>query len=363
MGMRIAVFRALPGLGDMLCIVPALRALRAAEPGAQIVLVGLPSARWIVERWPYCDELVEFPGYPGLPEREPDARSVLSFLRSMQEREFDLALQFHGSGLVTNAVVALMGARANAGFVPAGIEAPAGAFLPWDPHEHEVTRYLRLLQRLGIPGTGATLEFPVHDDEARSAAHLVAAGGRPYVVLHPGTNQPARRWPAERFAAVADHLAALGYLPVFTGSARERALVAATTARVHATGVRDVSGRTSLGELAAIVRDARLVVCADTGVSHLAAAVGTPSVVVFRSSDVRRWAPLDAARHRRVGLDEPLVRARLGRPGDGRCLGDGCRHLALDELVPPAATGPDDVVREALSLLDGADRLSAGERG
>lgn len=303
---RIIVVRALPGLGDLLCAVPAFRALRHGFPQAQITLLGLPATKTLVQRFSsYLDSFLPFPGYPGMTEQK-DFPQLLPFLAGQRGR-YDLALQLHGSGRASNAFTALLGARFTAGYQPS----PAGRspgitkghFLPWPEAEREPDIWLRLLASLGVPSCGRQLEFPLaHADFDALDAIPAAARLQPgnYVCLHPGASEPARRMPAAQFAVLADELAASGLQVVLTGTAAERPLAEAVELAARSTPL-NLAGRTTLGALAALLHGARLLVCNDTGVSHLAAALGVRSVVVFIASDPRRWAPLDGELHLAAG--------------------------------------------------------------
>ena len=297
---KLAVFRALQ-LGDMLCAVPALRALRAAAPHARITLIGLPWATAFVKRFShYLDDLLVFPGFPGFPEQPAHLNAMPHFLAEAQRRRFSLAIQLHGSGGLSNALTVLLGAERNAGCYLKGQYCPDPArFMQWDDEEHEVLRPLRLMRFLGVEPQGEHLEFPLTDADFRSLQrchmHLPPPGS--YVCIHPGARLPSRRWQPRRFAEVADRLAIQGWKVVLTGSPGEAELVRAVQDAMRMPAL-DLCGRTELGALAALIAQARLVVSNDTGVSHIAAALATPSVVVCCGSDPQRWAPLDGGRHR-----------------------------------------------------------------
>ena len=325
----VALFRALQ-LGDMLCAVPALRALRAALPRARITLVGLPWAAGFAARFRhYVDDFVAFPGYPGLPEQAPDLRSLPDFLDAMHARRLDLALQMHGDGSRSNGIVALFGARQVAGFCPPGRrDRVPRRFLPYPGDESEAGRLLRLTEFLGAPARGRHLEFPLHDADWAElrAAGVALADGAPYVCLHPGARDVRRRWPPECFAAVGDALQKeFGLRVVLTGCAAEQELTRAVAAAMGTPAI-DSASDISIGALAALLARARLLVCNDTGVSHVAAALGLPSVVIFRASEPARWAPEDRDRHRCLwdpggeGVAEVLAQARqlLGAASSSR---------------------------------------------
>lgn len=335
---NIVVFRALQ-LGDMLCAVPALRALRNACPHAQVTLVGLPWAGAFAERYPgYIDHFVPFPGFPGFPEREPAIHAFPDFLREMQDRRFDFALQMHGDGRLSNSVVALFGASFLAGFGPEQRDAST-ALLSFPHQGNEIHRLLALTDFIGAPHMGDQLEFPVlEDDERELAVHRLdrGIGDAGCICLHAGARHARKRWPAECFAAVGDALHAATGLPlVLTGSASESVVTAQVRKHLRSPSI-DAAAPIGFGALAALLRRARLVVSNDTGVAHLAAALRLPSVIVFRAAELSRWAPLDRSLHRSVwvppgasadeGLSEVLAHAR-----------------ALLSQRAPAATAPAPV--------------------
>ena len=297
---QIVIFRALQ-LGDMLNAVPAFRALRKAFPDARITLVGLPWSSVFVERFHhYLDDFIVFPGYPGLVEQSPNVRQFPSFLRWMQGMEIDLALQMHGSGEISNPILSLWGAEKCAGFYLPGHFCPdPELFLPYPEQESEVWSHLRLMEFLGIPLQGDALEFPLFEEDWEELHRIRQECGleRNYVCIHPGARKKERRWPPAYFAQVADGLAAHGFQVVLTGTKEEADLTSAVIAHMKSPPI-DLAGKTTLGGLAALLSKARLVVNNDTGISHVTAAVKTPSVILFSASDMDRWAPKNRQLHK-----------------------------------------------------------------
>ncbi|MEW5853735.1 MAG: glycosyltransferase family 9 protein [Myxococcota bacterium] len=337
---RIAVLRALQ-LGDLLCAVPALRALKAAHPKAKITLVGLPLAREFVRRYRhYVDGFLELPGYPGLSDRPPDVSGIPAFLMLAQAQKFDVVIQMQGTGNALNTVAHLMGGRRTAGYYQEGDHVPDRELFMLQPvRDPEVRQHLKLLGFLGVPSRGEHLEFPLSDAEVSEASGLMSAHGLlpgRYALVHPGARLLSRRWAPERFAAVADQLNADGLRVVLTGTAEERPITAAVRGVMRTSAV-DLAGCTTVGGVAALVRHARLVVSNDTALSHIAAAMRVASVIVANGSDPMRWAPLDRNLHK--VLYHPIE----CRP---------CTHATCPIGHPCAnAVQPDHVMQQAHGLL------------
>ncbi len=262
--MRIVVLRAL-GLGDLLTIVPALRGLRAAFPAAHLVLAG-PSALASLAVAAGVDEVV-------------DTRPLAPVDPSLHGAE--LAVNLHGRGPQSTALLAA---------THPGRLISYGLSSEWRADEHEVARWCRLLVEAGIDADPAALDLE---------PPAVASPAPGAVVVHTGAAQPSRLWPVERWAAVVAAVTVQGHHVVLTGSAaeRERALSVAACAGLDEGQV--LAGRTNLGQLAALVAGARLLVSVDTGVAHLATAYGTSSVVLFGPTPPALWGPpADRPQHR-----------------------------------------------------------------
>lgn len=312
----------------MLCALPGWRALRKAAPHASITLLSLPWARCFVDRFPNCfDDFITFPGHPDFPEQEANIEQWPDFLRTVQKARFDLVIQQQGNGSIANAFCRLFGARYCGGFHNRPItDAPVGNFIPYPVHMPEIWRHLCLMRELGAASDDDTLEFPVYETDRAQAMQVAASRGldpeKPFVCLHPGAKAPDRRWPAAHFAETGRWLAAAGWQVVITGSEAEKPLAHEVCGAMQGTGV-DMSGATpDIGTLAALLEASSLLVCGDTGVSHLACAVRCPSVVVFTRPETQGWPPLDRVRHR--------VLAGLGGVAAGRVIRE------IDSILRPS---------------------------
>jgi ADP-heptose:LPS heptosyltransferase len=343
---RVLLVRLRVGLGDLLASVPALRALRAARPDAEVTLLTWAEMAPVVARMgAYVDELLDFPGWPGIPERPPRLKELPGFLGEVRRRRFDLAVQMYGGQAAANQVTERLGARRTAGFfTPGQWDADLATHLPYPYREREVRRHLELVGFLGAPPAGEDLEFPLWPEDLDEAGALRRRHGLPdggFACLHPGATAASRRWPPERFAAVADALAARGLPVALVGVPGEEPVAAAVAAAMAAPAV-DLTGRTSLGGFAALLASAALLVGNDSGPAQLAAAVGCPAVTVFLAGDPARWSPADP-RYRPVSAGVPCQPCgHQACPIDFRC--------ALDLT-------PDRVAAEAGRLLDDLAQL------
>ncbi|MCF0050540.1 glycosyltransferase family 9 protein [Dyadobacter sp. LJ53] len=297
---KIAVFRALQ-LGDMLCAVPAFRALRRQYPHAEITLLGLPWAASFTTRFAdYIDKFIHFPGYHGLPEQPFDQLLWDEFAERMQREKFDLVLQMQGSGGIVNDMLEGLCAGPVAGFHSEGSYRDSGLFIEYPNGISEIERHLLMLANLGIQPQGTALEFPLQETEVANLHNIKSPfPGGPYVCVHPGSRGAWRQWPTSHFACLADQCAGLGYTIFVTGTKEEAAITAEVIDLMEFPAV-DLTGKTGLGEMGQLIKNAELLISNCTGVSHIAAAMGTPSIVISMDGEPERWGPLNKDLHKTI---------------------------------------------------------------
>jgi heptosyltransferase II len=274
-------------VGDAVMCLPALRALRRLLPHARISLVSRPAAADIFRVADCADEVLIY-------ERS-GLTSAWKQSREWRRHKFDLAVLFQNA--FEAAAIAFM-AR-----VPAriGYDAERRGFLlthpipspAWKNERHEVFYYLNIISELERALTGTTAaesiepEFALHvsDDRKRKAQdlllrHGIHAGG-PLILLCPGSvNSRAKRWPAERYAALADRFIETGATVALIGSPGERVVSEEVCAHARHRPV-TLTGETSVAEVTALIAIADLLVTNDTGAAHIGPAVGTPTIVIF----------------------------------------------------------------------------------
>ena len=223
---------------------------------------------------------------------------VLSTIRELRRRRYDIAIDLQG--LIKSAVLArASGARRVVGFAaPYLREKPARLFYGegCEPagNGHIVAKNLSILDPLGIRASAQDPSFPLRDVESPAAREVASTAAGPYVVINPGAAWPNKRWPAERFGAVAAWVRErMGFASVVTWGPGEEALAAAVVAASG--GAAFVAPPTRVTDLVSLLRGARLMVSGDTGPTHIAAAVGTPVVGLYGPTRPARNGPWDPA--------------------------------------------------------------------
>jgi ADP-heptose:LPS heptosyltransferase len=266
----IVVLRAL-GLGDLLTGIPALRGLRQAHPRANIVLAAPEALRELAIHSGAVDAVLPTPGLGRLGTMRPPP---------------DMAVNLHGSG--PESITDLKALAPGTLLTHRHRDHPDLAGPPWRADLHEVDRWCAMLEWFGIPCDAEDLVI------SRPLGYPDRSG---VVVIHPGAAAAARRWPAERFAAVAAELAGQGDDVVVTGGSDEVELAHTVARQAGLPQSSVLAGHLDLLGLVALISDCKLLVCGDTGVGHVATATGAPSVLLFGPTPPNQWGPRGSGPH------------------------------------------------------------------
>jgi lipopolysaccharide heptosyltransferase I len=275
---RILIVR-LSAVGDVIQSMPIACALRERFPEAFLAWAVEARAGQLLEGHEALDQLISLPrGWLKSPGGVWRLRQLLRGLR------FDVAIE--AQGLTKAAILAwLSGAPRRIGFgFPWGRE--LSRWLNTEtvdtPGPHIVQRNLQLLRPLGIVSPTARFLVPEHlKDRQRAAETIAHAGWERFAMINTGAGWPSKLWPADRFAAVAAHLATTWNLPTLVVWAGQTEREIGEQLVAGAQGFAQLAPPTTLAELASLARRAKVFISSDTGPLHLAAAVDTPCVGLF----------------------------------------------------------------------------------
>ncbi len=275
-------------IGDIVHALPVLNLIRRRWPAARITWVVTPACAGMVERHPLIDEVLYF-------QRDLFSRfwrspstllAMRLFFRGLRERGFDLVVDLQG--LFRSAWVTRQSrAPLRVGFANAREFAPRfythRVESSWE--DHAVERYLCVADALGCGKGPVEFPFAVDDSDRASVAELLATD-QPFAVLLPGANWETKQWPAERFGGLVRPMREqFGLASVVAGGRGDRVLAEKIAGAV------DLTGRTNLRQLVALLERAALVIAGDTGPMHIAAALGRPLVTVYGPTDAVMTGP------------------------------------------------------------------------
>jgi len=282
-------------IGDVVMTFPAIAAVRETLPKARITVLVKPWVADLVRMHPAVDDVMVYER----PGRHTGVGGLLTLARELREKRFDAAI------LLQNAIEAAVIARLARIPVRAGYSTDARGLLLTHPVKrtlqiktvHQSLYYLEMLKALGFRSPSGALSIAVTERQRLSAERLLGqfgiAGRRPVVGMAPGAAfGPAKRWFPERFAAVADRLTERFSCPVLLfGSAGDRPSTEAVQSAAKFALV-DIAGKTNLGDAIALIAQCDLFVTNDSGLMHVAGALGVPTVSIFGSTNPQTTYPL-----------------------------------------------------------------------
>jgi len=322
---RIVVIK-LDQIGDVILSIPALANIRMRFPKAHMAMVVNSSSEPIARRIPYLDEVFCYDAgffHRSGKRKMLDFARGMRFARDMRRRKFDLIVDLRGSfASLLFALVAKSRYRIDRGTYL--VLRKLGRTSPASEHEADVN--LDILARAGLPVPTREMSLELSQDDMNIANSLLGhtnklASPSPIVVIHPGSPGHLKCWPAESYAQLAHQLLReYSVRVVLVGDKSEMQVAQSIMSAIDGQAT-DLSGRTTLGQLAAVLRRATLFVGNDSGPMHLAAACGTKVIGLFGPTSPQRFGPYgDRCMALRMETDcSPCMRDTCRRSGY-RCI-------------------------------------------
>lgn len=343
MSKRILIVR-LDRIGDVVLSTPVIKGLRDAYPDSHIAMMVRPYAREIVEGNPYLNEVIIY---------DKDGRhggivGNFKFIQELKDKKFDIAIALHPTNR-THIVLKLAGIPERIGY-----DRKAGFLLTKRiPHtkqfgmKHEIDYALDILKYIGIEPKDRTLYMPVNGVSERKIEGILKENGVKdsdiLIAINPGASCASKRWGIENFADVANGLIEKYGAKVVVISGRSDRHFGDKLASFITRDCINLSGKTGIGDIASLLRRAKLFISNDSGPVHIGCAVGIPVIAIFGRSDrglsPERWGPSgkhDVALHKSVSCEI--------------CYAHNCKSgfKCLDSITPA------EVIAAAGKILNGS---------
>ena len=330
----------LSAIGDVIHALPVAHALKKCYPNARITWVVEKPAYDLLTNNPDIDEIIIF-DKPKFKSLSGILRHAPAFIGLLRQRKFDLALDLQG--LFKSSIISfLSGADTRLVYenTREGSQLLSRRISGECANGHVVDRYLDVVRALDCQVEKPVFTVHITPEEAAVTSRIATQVGlnldRPYVVLALGANWPNKIWPFEHFATLSDRLYKEKIIPVMIGGPGDKVMANQLSALTDIMPI-DLTGQTTLKQLAFIIKGARAFVGGDTGPMHLAVAMGTPTVALMGPTDIIRNGPYGA---------EHIA---LVTPRD--CVGCWERNCP-QQLDCLAEIEPSDVYKAVKQLLD-----------
>jgi lipopolysaccharide heptosyltransferase II len=328
-------------IGDVLLSTPVIEELRRAYPNAYIAMMTSPYAKEVVSGNPYLDEVIVY----DKDKRQRSWRSSLKFSRNLKKKRFDAAIILHPTNRV-HLVTFFAGIPKRV-----GLNRKLG-FLLTDRIEHtkqlgekhEIEYNLDILRYMGIEPKDNRLFMPIKPTEEKWAESIFRSENiKPadkVLAVHPGASCPSKVWPSQRFAQAADRLIdKYGFKVILISGPKDVKLTQDVISHMRHPAV-NLAGKTSVSQLASVLKRCRLFISNDSGPVHIASALDVPVISIFgrnqKGLSPDRWAPLGKlakALHKDVGCVECLA------------------HNCVKDFICLKAITVEDVIQAADALL------------
>ncbi len=297
MNNRIIIVR-MDRIGDVVLSTAAIKAVRDAYPKSYIAVLVRPYAREVVDGNPYIDEVMTY----DKSGKEKSLTGKIRFIANLKSKKFDLAIILHPKNS-SHIFTYLAGIPKRLGY-----DRKLGVLLTDKiPHtkqyglKHEIDCALDLLRYIGIESPDKSLHMPVNSASEERVKSLFQKNGispnGPVITIHPAASCMSRRWALERFAEASDILAQKygARIVIISGSGDDK-IMGDKLAKMMKSGPLNLAGKTTVSDLASILRKSRLLISNDSGPVHISCAVGTPVISIFSRKDrgisPERWGPV-----------------------------------------------------------------------